>query len=302
MGDAPTTRATPANADAATRARVIELVNEALSAEYHSFVGHALGSNPYVSPGTEKDVAFLERIRDDENDNTRALLMQLGRYRAGPTIKAFRWWKHDLNFLGLDFLVIRAAEVAKAEVARTETLCAALPDDPELRATFQSVLTTKRRHADELAKLAATRTKERQARRDAARKVTAIVIKKAAPAAAKPAGAAPSPGAPSLPGAPKAPSLPGAPKAPSLPGAPKPPSLPGAPKPPALPGAPKPPSPPLPGGGPKPPALPGSPKPPAPQPPEVRSAPESATPAAAPAAAKPNWPPLPPGFKLPPKP
>jgi len=257
-----------AETTAAVRRKVIDLLNDSLSGEYHSFIGHVLASNPYL--------ATLERIRDEENDNTRALLIQLGRYRAGPTLRAFRWWKHDLNFLGLDFLVLQAADIAKAEVTRIGGLAAALPDDPELRATFQGVLAAKRRHADELVKLAATRGKERQARRAAAVSVTGIALKKPAPAAAaKPAGAAPAVGAPALPGAPKAPPLPGAPKMPSppLPGAPKPPS-------PPLPGAPKPPSPPLPGGGPKPPSPP-------------------AAPAAPAAPAKPSHPPLPPGFKLP---
>jgi hypothetical protein len=73
------------------RQDVIELLNEALSAEYHSFVGHALNSNPFVPPGCEKDVEFLEAVRDDENANTKALLVQMGRYRAGPTLKAFRY-------------------------------------------------------------------------------------------------------------------------------------------------------------------------------------------------------------------
>src|SRR4030095_1903293 len=80
----------------AERQSVIELLNEALSAEYHSFVGHALNSNPFVPPGCEKDVEFLQRLRDDENANAKALLVQLGRYRAGPTIKAFAYWKEDL--------------------------------------------------------------------------------------------------------------------------------------------------------------------------------------------------------------
>jgi hypothetical protein len=236
-----------------TRRLVLELLNEAISAEYHSFVGHALGSNPFVAPGHEKDLELLDRIRDEENESTRALLLQLGRYRAGPTIRAFRWWKHDLNFLGLDFLVIKAAEVAKEEAARTERLLARLPvGDAQLRATIEPILAIKRRHADELGKAAAVRQKERDAKRAAQHAVTGIAIKKpGAPAAAKPAAAA-------------APAAGGAPKAPALPGAPKAPPLPGAPKAPPLPGAPKPPSPPLPGGGPKPPSPPKPPGPPSP--------------------------------------
>ena len=272
---------TQPDTSADVRQRVIAVLNEALSAEYHSFVGHMLGSNPYLPPGTEKDLDTLLRIRDEENENAKALLIQLARYRAGPTLKAFRWWKHDLNFLGLDFLLVRAAEVAKQELGRLEQMSKDVPaEDPELAATFRSVIVTKRRHADEIAKLAAVRGKERDARRKAAVAVTGIPLKKAPAAApaAKPAGAAPATGAPPLPGAPKAPPLPGAPRPPSppLPGAPKPPS-------PPLPGAPKAPSPPLPGAGPK------APSPPLP-------------PGAANAPAKPTAPPLPPGFKLPPKP
>lgn len=274
---------------AALRQEVIELLNEALSAEYHSFIGHALNSNPFVAPGMEKDVDVLERLRDDENANAKALLVQLGRYRAGPTIKAFAYWKEDLNFLGIDWLVVRASEIAKQDVARVEALEKRVPkDDAELAATMRSILETKRRHAAELATLATKRQKERDARRAAAYAATSIPMKKAAPAkAAAPAAAAPAAGAP------KAPPLPGAPKAPTLPGAPKPPSppLPGALKPPSppLPGAgPKPPSPPLPPGAPKPPS---PPKPPgAPTPPKPSSPPASAPSAPAPAAAAPSAP------------
>jgi hypothetical protein len=255
----------------ARRQDVIELLNEALSCEYHSFIGHALNSNPFVAPGQEKDVEILETLRKDEDANAKALLVQMGRYRAGPTLKAFRFWKEDLNFLGIDWLVIRAGTIAKDEVTRVEALIARLPaDDAELAATFQSLLETKRRHASELAVLAAKRQKERDTRRAVSYAATSIPLKKgAAPAAAKPAAAAPAAGAP------KAPPLPGAPKPPSPPlppGAPRPPSPPlppGAPKPPS--GGPKPPSPPLPPGAPKPP---GPPKPPgAPSPPKPPAAP-----------------------------
>jgi hypothetical protein len=242
------------------RQEVIELLNEALSAEYHSFIGHALNSNPFVPPGCEKDVEFLEALRDDENLNAKALLVQLGRYRAGPTLKAFRFWKEDLNFLGIDWLVVHAAEIARADVARVEALQERIPSgDAELAATFVAILETRRRHAAELATLATKRQKERDARRAAAFKATGIPLKK--PAAAKPAAAAPA-GAPAAGGVPKAPPLPGAPKAPTLPGAPKPPS-------PPLPGAPKPPSPPLPSGGPKPPSPPKPPSAPSPPKPPV---------------------------------
>jgi hypothetical protein len=259
------------------RQDVIDLLNEALSAEYHSFVGHALNSNPFVPPGCEKDVEFLEAIRDDENANTKALLVQMGRYRAGPTLKAFRFWKEDLNFLGVDWLIVRAAEIAKSNVERIEELSRRLPeDDAELKATFASILEVKKRHAADLAVLAAKRQKERDARRAAAYKATSIPLKK--PAAAKPAAGAPA----AAPAAGKSPPMPGAPK---LPGAPKPPSppLPGAPKPPI--GAPKPPSPPLPPGAPKPPSPPkppGAPTPPKPPAPKASVAASEQTTATAP--------------------
>ncbi len=246
------------------RHAVIDLLNEALSAEYHSFIGHALNSNPFVPPGCEKDVEFLETLRDDENLNAKALLVQLGRYRAGPTLKAFRFWKEDLNFLGIDWLVVRAAEIARQDVARVEALAKRVPSsDAELAATFVSILETRRRHAAELGTLALKRQKERDARRATAFKATGIPLKK--PAAAKPAGAT-SAAAPAAGGAPKAPSLPGAPKAPSLPGAPKPPGAPSAPRPPGAPSAPKPPGAPS---APRPPGAPSAPKPPgAPSPPQ----------------------------------
>lgn len=269
-------------ASTSVRRQVIDLLNEALSAEYHSFTGHVLMSNPYIVPGTEKDLETLQRIRDEEDANTRALLAQLGRYRAGPTLRAFRWWKFDLNFLGLDWLVVRASEIAAEEVRRIEGTIARLPSgDAELRATFQSVLASKRRHAEELGKLAAQRSKERKSRRDAAYAATSIPLKKPVAAAAKPAAAAPAPAA----GAPTAPAMPGAPKAPSLPGAPKAPALPGAPKAPSppLPGAPKPPSPPLPPSAPKPPS-----------PPLPPSAPKPPSPPLPPSAPKPPSPPAPP--------
>ena len=255
------------------RQEVIELLNEALSAEYHSFIGHALNSNPFVPPGCEKDVEFLEALRDDENANSKALLIQLGRYRAGPTLKAFRYWKEDLNFLGIDWIVVRAAEIARSDVARVEALEKRIPvTDAELAATLRSIAETKRRHAAELGVLAVKRQKERDARRATSFKATGIALKK--PAAAKPPAATAAGGAPKAPAMPGAPKLPGAPKAPGppLPGAPRPPSppLPGAPKAPSA--GPKPPSPPLPLGAPK---LPGAPKPPGAPSPPAPPAPQS---------------------------
>jgi len=254
-----------------TRRAVIGLLNVAISAEYHSFVGHALGSNPYVKPEWESDLGLLEEIRDEENALTRALLLQLGRYRAGPTLRAFRLWKEDLNFLSLEWLVIRAAEEAEGEVARVEGLVARLPDDDvELAATFESLLLAKRDHAERLAPAAKKRAAERDARRATHRAVTAVKVKGlGAAGAGAAAAAAPAPAKKA--GGPPAPKLPGGFKLP-----------PSAPKPP---GPPKPPAPPLPGGV----KLPPSP----PQPP--------ASAAPAPPAGSGKWPPLPPGFQLPPR-
>src|SRR5258706_13001110 len=105
-------------AAATARKEVIEILNETLSSEYHSFIGHALNSNPFIAPGTEKDVEFLEQLRDEENANAKALLVQFGRYRAGPTLTAFRHWKDDLNFLGVDWLLLHPASVCLDEPAR----------------------------------------------------------------------------------------------------------------------------------------------------------------------------------------
>lgn len=230
------------------RRQVVDLLNESLSAEYHSFVGHVLSSNPYVDAAWEKDLGVLDAVRADENTAVRALLASLARYRAGPTLSAFRFWREDLNFLGLDFLVLRAAKVAEAEVARVEAALARLPDDPELRATFTWLLDMKRRHLERLGKLAAIRGKDRASRRAASRSHTEIPLpgaaaKTPAAAAAKPAAAA-GPKVPLPPGV-KAPPLPPGAKAP-----PAPPLPPGAKAPPPPPpsGAPKPPSPPLPPG------------------------------------------------------
>ena len=63
-------------ATATARHEVIEILDEVLSAEYHSFIGHALNSNPFLTPGCEKDVEFLENLRDEENANAKALLVQ----------------------------------------------------------------------------------------------------------------------------------------------------------------------------------------------------------------------------------
>ena len=228
---------------ASTRREIIDLLNDALSHEYHSFVGHAIGSNPYVKPEWEADLRMLEELRDEENANTRALLVQLGRYRAGPTLRAFHLWKEDLNFLSLEWLVIRAADEAKKEIARVETLLERVPaDDVELNATFASLMQTKRAHAERLATAAAKRVKERDARRAQHHAATAVKVsglgapKAAAPAKSSAAPSKPSTGAPKLPGGFKLPPGGGPPSPPKPQGAPKPP---GAPSPPAAPQAPK---------------------------------------------------------------
>ncbi len=223
------------------RRSVIALLNEALSAEYNSFMGHALASNPYVTAEWESDLKQLEKLRAEEDDLSRAILVQFGRYRAGPTVAAFRLWKEDLNFLALDWLMIRAAKEAKFDLAGAEDRLARTPsDDAEFVATMQSVVNTKRRHLEQLEKIAATRTTERDARNATHRAATVVkVAGLAAPAAAKPAAGAAAPtkpsggAAPKLPGGFKTPT--GAPKAPTPPGAPK---VPSAPKPPSAPSAP----------------------------------------------------------------
>lgn len=255
------------------RPEILELLNDALSAEYNSFIGHALASNPYVTAAWEADLKMLEELREEENDLSRALLVQFGRYRAGPTLKAFALWKEDLNFLSLEWLVIRAAEEAKKGLAAAQALQARLPDDIELRATFETIVATKKRHLARLEKAAAKMIQGRDARRAAQRAVTAIKVPGiAAPSASKPAasaaGGAPAP----KPGGGKAPPLPGGFKAPAV--APKAPTPPGA--------APK--APPLPPGA-KAPAAPTPPSAPAAPAPEKKSAGKH--------------PPLPPGFKLP---
>jgi len=252
------------------RPQVIELLNQALSAEYNSFIGHALASNPYVTAEWEADLALLEKLREEENDLSRAILVQFGRYRAGPTLRAFRLWKEDLNFLALDWLVIRAAVETKNELAAAEARLSRRPEgDAEFEATFQSIVITKKRHLAQLETLAAKRATERDARQATHRAATAVkVAGLAAPAAAKPAAGA----APTKPSGGPAPKLPGGFKAP--------------------PGAPKAPSPPLPPGA-KAPSAPSAPTPPsapkAPSAPSAPSAPKKST----------GAPPLPPGFKKP---
>ncbi len=244
------------------RTEIIDLLNGALSAEYNSFIGHALASNPYVAPEWESDLKLLEELRGDENDLARALIVQLANYRAGPTIEAFRHWKEDLNFLSLEWLVIRASEEAVKEVARVEATIARLPDDAQLRATFATVLATKKRHAERLAPVAAKRRTERAARRAVQHAVTAVKVAGiaapgAAPAAAAGGGAAPAKSGgptPKLPAGFKLPA--GAPKAPTPPGgAPKAPPLPPGAAAPAAPTAPA--APPQPAGGAAPPLPPG---------------------------------------------
>ncbi len=265
------------------RPQVLELLNEALSHEYHSFIGHALNSNPYVKPEWEKDLGLLERLRADENANARAILLQLGRYRAGPTVKAFHLWKEDLNFLSLEWLVIRAAVEAKKSVARMTALCERTPDgDHEMRATFRTIVETKERALAELETIAAVRATERDARRAVHHAATKTKL----PAAPKPSAAKPAAGAPSAPSAPGAPRPPGAPKPPGAPAPPGAPRAPGAPSAPSAPSAPRPPGAPTPPGAPKPPG--------APTPPSAPSAPSAPKPPGPPALPKPPGPPAPP--------
>ncbi len=254
------------------RAEIIELLNAALSAEYNSFIGHALASNPYVAPEWERDLALFEELREDENDLSRAVLVQFSRYRAGPTLGAFRLWKEDLNFLSLEWLIIRAHEESLIDLAAAEARCARLPDDAELRATLDSIVITKKRHVERLSKAAEKMKAGRDARRATQHAVTVVKVPGlAGPATKKPAAAA----------APKPPGPPGAPKAP---GAPKPPGAPKAPRAPTPPGA-APKAPPLPPGA----KAPAAPPPPAPPAPAAPPAPRKSS----------GAPPLPPGFKKP---
>ena len=144
--------------DPAARRKIIDLLNEVFSCEHHSFVAHLLGSNPYLPAGTEGDLSVLQDLRNEELAAAKSLLVHMGRYRAGPTIKVFQYWKEDLNFLGLDWMVTRAAGAARDAEERVERVRGLLPPgDGDLQATFESLLEMRKRHRGELEKLAATR-------------------------------------------------------------------------------------------------------------------------------------------------
>lgn len=110
------------------------LLNDALSREYNSVSSYVLHSSPYTVPGDDAALRAFEEIRDVQIATASWLTIRLREdFRAGPTLRAFEYWKRDLNYLSVPYLVKFAVEHYAAASAEYDALAKANADDPVLK-------------------------------------------------------------------------------------------------------------------------------------------------------------------------
>lgn len=105
------------------RDEAARLLNEALSREYNSVSSYVLHSSPYTVPGDDAALKAFEEVRDRQAATASWLTTRLREdLGAGPTLRAFEYWKRDLNYLSVPYLVKFAVEHYAAAAAAYDAL------------------------------------------------------------------------------------------------------------------------------------------------------------------------------------
>ena len=119
------------------RENAVRMVNDALSREYNSLSAYVLHSSPWTTTEDAPALQAFEEIRAIQEQTARWLTTRLREdFGAGPTVKAFEYWKLDLNYLSVPYLVRFAAEHFDRVGAEYEALLREFAGDPALAAVF----------------------------------------------------------------------------------------------------------------------------------------------------------------------
>jgi hypothetical protein len=116
------------------RDSAVRLVNEALSREYNSVSTYVLHSSPWTSPADEPALKALEEVRAAQDQTASWLTTRLREdLGAGPTVRAFEYWKRDLNYLSIPYLARFCCEHFERVAAEYDALLKENADDAVLK-------------------------------------------------------------------------------------------------------------------------------------------------------------------------
>ena len=119
------------------REDAVRRVNAAISREYNSVAEYVLHSSPFTTPADDAALAAFQQVRDAQAASASWLTTRLREdFGAGPTLQAFEYWKRDLNYLSVPYLVRFAVEHYGQVAAEYDGLLKEAAADPKITAIF----------------------------------------------------------------------------------------------------------------------------------------------------------------------
>ncbi len=133
------------------REQAVRVVNDALSREYNSVSDYVLHSSPFATAADDVALKAFEEIREKQAATASWLTTRLREdFGAGPTLRAFEYWKRDLNYLSVPYLVRFAVGHFTSMAAEYDALAKSEAGDPALRAIFTRLATEMAAHRKKL--------------------------------------------------------------------------------------------------------------------------------------------------------
>jgi hypothetical protein len=119
------------------RDTAVRRLNAAISREHNSVSEYVLHSSAYTTPADDAAMAAFQRIRDAQAATASWLTTRLREdFGAGPTLQAFEYWKRDLNYLSVPYLVRFAVDHFAKVAGEYEAALAEAGDDERLKPIF----------------------------------------------------------------------------------------------------------------------------------------------------------------------
>ena len=135
------------------REEAVRLVNDAVSREYNSVSTYVLHSSPYTVPADDAALKAFEGVRDRQAATASWLTERLREdFGAGPTLRAFEYWKLDLNYLSIPYLVRFACGHFDRAAAEYDGVLARAAEDGKMTPIFTRLRDEARSHRAALEK------------------------------------------------------------------------------------------------------------------------------------------------------
>ena len=133
------------------REQSVRALNDAISREYNSVAEYVLHSSPFTVPGDDGALKAFGEIRDAQAATASWLTTRLREdFGAGPTLRAFEYWKRDLNYLSVPYLARFAADHYAGMARRYGELLAEAAGEPALAAVFTRLRDESKSHAEKI--------------------------------------------------------------------------------------------------------------------------------------------------------